>query len=112
MRCHLAFVAEQALPDPLLEAVLKRMERFIDAWAAAWARFGTAEEGRSTYGQLLGAARRDLNALGGARLSLRNELALYLVLDQLVFQMALAPPRGAKPFRATAIEVGERRLAS
>jgi hypothetical protein len=112
MRCHLAFVAEQALPDPLLDRVLKRMERFIDAWAAAWARFGTAEEGRPTYLQLLGAARRDLNALGGDRLELRNELGLYLVLDQLVFQMALAPPRGAEQFRPSAVEVGERRLAS
>ena len=112
MRCHVAFIAEQALPDPLLGAVLKRIDRFVDGWAAAWARFGESDEGLPAYRQLLDAARRDLSALGGGRLVLRNELALYLVLDQLVFQMALAPPRPAEAFRAAAVEEGERRLAS
>lgn len=109
MRCHVAFLAEEAVPDPLLGPVLKRIDKFVDSWAAAWARFGTADEGVPAYRQLLGSAQRDLNALGGARLNLRNELALYLLLDQLIFQMALAPPR-AEAFRT--VEVGERRLAS
>lgn len=111
IRCHVAFLAEQALPDPLLAPVLRRIDKFVDAWAAAWARFGAGNEGVATYGHLIGSLRRDLNALGGARLNLRNELALYMVLDQLVLQMALAP-REAEPFRAAAVEVGERRLAS
>ena len=109
IRCHVAFLAEQAVPDPLLEAVLGRIDRFVDAWAAAWARFGTDPEGLPAYHSLIAAAKRDLVALGGARLLLRNELQLLLVLDQLVFQMAMAPP--AEPLRATAQGAGQR-LAS
>ena len=110
IRCHLAFLAEQAEPDPLLDVVLQRLDRFVDAWAAAWARFGTDDAGASTYLPLIAAARRDLYALGGARLLLRNELQLFLALDQLVFQMAVAPP--AEPLRPAASQAGEQRLAS
>lgn len=110
IRCHVAFIAEQAVADPLLAPVMRRIDKFVDAWAAVWARFGTADEGIPAYQQLIAVARRDLDGLGGARLVLRNELALCLVLDQLVFQMAVAPPRAADSFRN--VEVGERRLAS
>jgi hypothetical protein len=110
IRCHLAFLADQAVPNPLLERVLRRLDRFVDAWAAAWARFGTDGEGAPAYRSLIAAAKRDLLALGGARLILRNELQLLVVLDQLVFQMAMAPP--AEPLRAAARRSGEQRLAS
>lgn len=109
IRCHVAFVAEHAVPDPLLETVFKRLERFVEDWAAAWARFGTADEGLTTYRELIATTRRDLAALGGGHLVLRNEIELYHVLDQLVFTMAAAPPK-ATSFRAAA--VGEQRLAS
>lgn len=109
IRCHVAFVAEHAVPDPLLETVFKRLERFVEDWAAAWARFGTADEGLTTYRELVATTRRDLAALGGGHLVLRNEIELYHVLDQLVFTMAAAPPK-ATSFRAAA--VGEQRLAS
>jgi hypothetical protein len=108
IRCHLAFLAEQALPDPLLAALLRRLDRFADAWAAAWARFGGDPEGLPTYRALIAAAKRDLVALGGARLLLANELQLLGVLDQLVFQMAMAPP--AEPLRPA--EDAGQRLAS
>lgn len=110
IRCHVAFLAEQAVPDPLLDAVLARIDRFVDAWAAAWARFGPDREGLAAYHGLIAAAKRDLVALGGARLLLRNELQLLLVLDQLVFQMAMAPP--AEPLRAAAPQGPGQRLAS
>lgn len=110
IRCHVAFLAEQAVPHPLLEAVLSRIERFVDSWAAAWARFGPDREGLATYDALIAAAKRDLVALGGARLLLRNELQLLLVLDQLVFQMAMAPP--AEPLRPAAAQGTGQRLAS
>ncbi len=109
IRCHVAFLAGQAVPDPLLDAVLARIDRFVDAWAALWARFGTDREGLPAYHALIASAKRDLVALGGARLLLRNELQLLLVLDQLVFQMAMAPP--AEPLRAAAQGPGQR-LAS
>lgn len=110
IRCHLAFLAEQAVPDALLEPVQRRLERFVDAWAAAWARFGTDPEGLPAYRSLIETAKRELVALGGARLLLRNELQLLMVLDQLVFQMAMAPP--AEPLRQAASEEAGQRLAS
>ena len=93
MRCHLAFIAEQAEPDPLLATVLGTIERFIDAWQAAWARFGTDDEGRPAYMQLLQKVRTDLSSLGGGHIRLGNKMPLYQVLDQLVLQMALAAAR-------------------
>ena len=110
IRCHLAFLAEQAVPDPMLATILSYLDGFADAWAAQWARFGTSDEGMPTYRQMVEKARSDLNLLHGAHILLRNELALYMVLDQLVFQMAVAPERPADSFRT--VEVGERRLAS
>lgn len=111
IRCHLAFLAGEAVADPLLETVLGRLDQFADAWAAAWARFGPDREGHSAYQALIAAAKRDLVALGGARLLLRNELQLLVVLDQLVFQMAMAPP--AEPLRAAGAGQGAgQRLAS
>ena len=110
IRCHVAFLAEQAAPDPLLEGVLGRIDRFVDAWAAAWARFGPDREGLPLYHSLIETAKRDLVAMGGPRLRLKNELQLLLVLDQLVFQMAMAPP--AEPLRAAAPQDAGQRLAS
>ena len=110
IRCHVAFLAGQAVPDPLLETALARIERFVDSWAAVWARFGPDREGLPAYHRLIAAAKRDLVALGAARLLLSNELQLLLVLDQLVFQMAMAPP--AEPLRAAAAQGSGQRLAS
>jgi hypothetical protein len=108
MRCHLAFVADQVEPDPLLATVLAQFERFIDGWAAAWARFGTDDEGRPIYVQLLQQVRVDLSKLGGGHIRLGNQMPLYQVLDQLVLQMALAAPRAPQ---ANAIQARQR-LAS
>lgn len=110
IRCHLAFLAEEAEPHPLLAAAMKRIHRFADAWAAAWARFGEADSGLPTYRRLIAEVQRDLHALGAARLLLRNELQLWMVLDQLVFQMAVAPPAAAPA--AEPLAGGGQRLAS
>jgi hypothetical protein len=97
MRCHLAFLAEQANPDPVLAKVIQRVEQFIDAWAAAWAHFGTRDEGHSSYAPLIQQARVDLAKLGGDRITLRNRWPLYHMLDQLIFQMALPRPAAQPP---------------
>jgi len=109
IRCHVAFICEHAVPDPLLDPVLKRIDRFVEAWAATWARFGEANDGLPVYRELISTTRRDLNALGGNNLLLYNELELFHVLDQLVFSMAAAAPQ-ATSFRAST--VGDRQLAS
>ena len=102
MRYHLAFLREQANPDPLLTTVSSRVEQFIDEWAASWAQFGTDEQGHRGYADLIQQVRGDLARLGGDRITLRNRWPLYHMLDQLIFQMALPRPTG-QPLQAGSI---------
>lgn len=90
IRCHLAFVAEQVEPHPELEAVTRRLDKFADAWAALWARFGPSDAGLAEYRQLAARSRAEVDALGAKTIRLRNELDLGFVLDQLIFIMAVA----------------------
>lgn len=90
MRCHLAFIREQAGSDPRIVAVLDRVEAFVEAWAAAWARFGTDDSGRSTYEALLQGIRADVGTMGAAALEMPNEVFLSRILEQLLFYYALA----------------------
>lgn len=89
IRCHIAFLAEHAVSDPLLQPVMNRLERFSDAWAALWARFGDSDEGLDAYRRLIANIRLELAGRGGDHLALDNELKLYFVLDQLVFLNAV-----------------------
>jgi hypothetical protein len=90
IRCHLAFVADQVEPHSELEAVTRRLDKFADAWAALWARFGPADAGLAEYRQLAERSRAEIDALGAKTIRLRNELDLSFVLDQLIFTMAVA----------------------
>ena len=111
IRCHMAFIIEHLEPHPQRDAVLERLDKFEHAWAAAWARFGPSDDGLPAYRDLLANAKRELVALGVAQVSLRNELELPLVLDQLIFQMAIAPP--ASPASSPAPQsAGARQPAS
>jgi hypothetical protein len=92
MRCHLAFTREKAGTDPGALAILDRVEMFIDAWAAAWARFGTDDAGRPTYEQLLQDVRASLSEMGVATLEMPNKIPLARMLEQLIFLLAIAPP--------------------
>lgn len=89
MRCHLAFLVEEVRPHPLLASVIGRIERFIDNWAAAWARFGARREGIGTYLPLIKETREELGRMGGADIRLANDIRLYAALDSLIFQMAI-----------------------
>jgi hypothetical protein len=89
VRCHLAFVAGELEPNPKLETVLKRLDRFADGWAALWARFGSDDRGIAEYRSLASATRAELDQLGAKELRLKNELELPFVLDQLIFVMAV-----------------------
>lgn len=90
MRCHLAFIREQAGPDPKIAAVLERVEAYIDEWAAAWARFGTQDEGRPIYELLLQNVRAGISRMNAGTLELPNEVFLGRILEQLIFHFALA----------------------
>ena len=89
MRCHLAFIRERSGTDARISSVLDEVERFIDSWAAAWARFGTDDEGRTTYERLLQNIRGSVAALGAATLAMPNGVHVGLMLEQLIFYMAL-----------------------
>ena len=92
MRCHLAFTREHAGQEPRVVAVLDRVEEFIDAWAVAWSQFGTDEKGRRTYSDLLQQVRTDVDRLGIRNLQLPSDLFLQRLLEELIFQVALAAP--------------------
>lgn len=94
IRCHLAFITEHAEPHPQLEAVLKRLDRFADAWAALWAQFGPTPQAASEYRRLIAQTRSEAERLGASKIQLRNELQLSVVLDQLIFIMAVGEPAG------------------
>jgi len=95
IRCHVALLADMALPDPLLEPVMQRLDRFIYEWGALWAAYGTDDSGIPSYRRLLTETSRDLNTLRGGRLMLKNELPLYHVLERLVFEVAIGAPQVA-----------------
>lgn len=109
IRCHLGLIAEHAVPDPLLDKVMSRMDRLVDAWTAAWARFGADAEGLPAYRQLLATTRLDLDRLGGSELTLDNQVPLYHVLDRLIFHKGVAAAKTAASGVPTA---GNQRLAS
>ena len=106
MRCHLAFIREHSGSDRQVVEVLDHVERFVDRWAANWARFETDDEGRPHYERLLAQVRGDMVALGADERAMPNGIGVGQVIRQLIFHMALAEPgraftsdrnRGAKP---------------
>jgi hypothetical protein len=103
VRGHLAFIAESVVPHPQLEAVMKRLDRFADGWAALWAQYGTSDQGVAEYQRLLAETRMEVERLGWAKISLANEIQLNTVLDQLIFVVAVA--------RQSIVSAGGQRLA-
>jgi len=102
IRYHIDDLAQHVLPHPTLEAVMKRMDKFTSAWAAAWARFGTEDDGLPTYRELVLTTRSDLAALpGGGRITLKNGMSLYSLLEQVIFIYAVPQSRPAKPAAAS-----------
>src|SRR5437868_8466642 len=112
MRCHLAFVREQAGSDTEVMRVIERLDRFVDAWAAAWARFGDRDNGLPVYSQLLQDVRADTAALGAERLELPNELILNRVLEELIFVVAIGRSASQEPQAAGAPSHPSQRASS
>ena len=109
MRCHLAFIREQANADRDVLNVLELIERFIDSWAAAWARFGTDDDGLPIYLQLLQELRTSIFRLGAMRLP--NGVLLSRVLEEQLLSMALARrDTKARPAGQTASELLSNRI--
>ena len=90
IRCHVAFIAEQAEQGPALQRLLHQLERFSDNWAALWTHFGSADEGLREYWALLSRTERAIKS-DAEKVPLKNELTFWTVLEQLVFATALFP---------------------
>jgi hypothetical protein len=111
MRGHFDELLSLAADVPALEPVGKRLERLVAAWTAAWTQYADDAAGLPTYRALVAAVKLDLNHIpGGSRILLSNQLALYRVLQDFVFDNAVESDR-VRESRAKALRSGER-LAS
>jgi hypothetical protein len=97
IRCHVDFIMSNATAHPKLEAVQKRIGRFIDEWAALWAQFGSDASAVPRYGQLLMGVRRDIAAEGAEEIRLSNEVLMQHIFDRLIVEVALQSARQPRP---------------
>jgi hypothetical protein len=119
MRWLFDFVVDHTDDQERLEPVLKRMDRFLCAWTAAWARFGKDDEGLPAYRELISAVQRDLDALRGHEIILRNGIKFYYALNQLIFCNALDSERaeekagsgGPRVLSMARVDAGRPRVA-
>ncbi|HET7316763.1 MAG TPA: aspartyl/asparaginyl beta-hydroxylase domain-containing protein [Sphingomicrobium sp.] len=110
VRIHIDYLLGHSLPDPKLDQVKARLDRFVCGWQGAWARFADSDAGLPVYRQLIEAIRLDLQQIRGGHIMLDNTQTLYFFLDRMVFTHALIPPR--RPGMTAVPAQGARRLAS
>ncbi|MCL6698016.1 aspartyl/asparaginyl beta-hydroxylase domain-containing protein [Sphingomonas sp. NSE70-1] len=92
MKQHIDYVLDHAPPEARMGAVAMRLDRFLSGWHAAWAQFGTSDEGLPAYQALIQQMRAELTSLNAQQVKLQNEQGLGFVLDALVLWNAVAPP--------------------
>ena len=100
LKCHLAFIAEEAMPHPLLPTILRRLDKFAHEWGALWAAYADSPQGVPAFRQLMGRLGGDLARLDGKEVRLKNGLPLYHVLGRLVVEVAIGPVQDASDARA------------
>ena len=108
IRCHVEFILGSAVGHPKLGAVRKRIDRFIDDWAALWAQFGDDEGAADRYASVLTAAQRDLAAAGANEVQLTNGVSLQHIFERLIVEVAV---RSARRPRAQAAGAPLRRAS-
>ena len=111
LKCHLAFISEEAAPHRLLPDVIKRLDKFAYEWGALWAAFADSPHGVPAFRQLMGELSRDLARLDGKDVMLKNGLPLYHVLGRLVMEVAIGAIESA-PLQAGDTVPTRPRLAS
>jgi hypothetical protein len=92
MQAHLSFLMSHVESQSAARRVHQRLDRFIYAWGALWARFETSDEGLPAYRQLLREVRGDMARLGAGTIRLRNTMKLDATLRQLIFANAVERP--------------------
>jgi hypothetical protein len=116
LRCHIAFLSEEAQEHDKLSAVLKRLDRLVCEWAALWAAVADSPKGVSAFQRLLGEAVPDLVRLGANEVLLKNQLPLLHVFGRLVLEVAVDPKQRAhqqaKPAQGGGFVSVRPRLAS
>lgn len=110
LRCHVEELLALTNDAPALAAVRRRLDRLIAGWIAAWSQYEDRDAGLPTYRNLLDSVRRDLDALGGQAIAMRNDRPLYLVLDKFVFENLIASSRVEESKAKAAL--AEQRMAS
>jgi Aspartyl/Asparaginyl beta-hydroxylase len=99
VRCHIDFLVRRAPQTPQLAAVTDALDRFATAWSAAWAQYGSSQEGLPRYQQLIAHIRHDLQQTGADRILLHNTVPLDHALHELIFMVA-TPAAPARPVAA------------
>jgi hypothetical protein len=116
LRCHIAFLSEEAQEHDKLSAVLKRLDRLVCEWGALWAAVADSPKGVSAFQRLLGEAVPDLVRLGANEVLLKNQLPLLHVFGRLVLEVAVDPKQRAhqqaKPAQGGGFVSVRPRLAS
>jgi Aspartyl/Asparaginyl beta-hydroxylase len=97
VRCHVDFLVDQAPPGPIFDAVMLKLDRFLHAWGALWARFGADQDGIPHYQKLIQSIRLELGRSEAGRVTLPNGIGLDRALNELVFMTAV--PAGASAIR-------------
>jgi len=103
VRLHLSYLLDHVASAPERAAVADRLDRFTDAWTAAWAAFGDRPEGFATFLALVLSARDDIFRLGADRLTIDNGLSLFVCIREIVFRMAVPRPEQATFPSASAV---------
>lgn len=95
VRCHIAFLIDYIVPNPRLDAVLARLDRFAAAWSSVWSEHEGSPAGLPEYRRLIAALRQELMASGGGNLPLQNQVPLARALGELIFDIAAPDPAPA-----------------
>lgn len=89
IRCHVDYLLGQVPAGAARDAVAARLDRFANAWMAAWAQHGGAAGGADAYRGLLDTIRSDLRGLHADTILLPNLVPLDRALGELIFSVAV-----------------------
>ena len=90
LQYHVQNLSSHIVPFDRQERLTKILDKFIAAWFAAWARFGAAEEGIPTYGELIARVQSDVANLCGTGVRLDNGKTFLFFFERFLLASALS----------------------